>query len=265
MTKAPDQIHARVTFEERVCLITIDRPPANAIDMQLLAQIQGALEEAITSGAGAVVITGQGRFFVSGADIRLVSSLPEAEFRAFVRAVQSAFDDLEAFPLPTIAAINGAAVGGGLEMALACDFRFSSTSAILGLPEVKLGLLPGAGGTQRLSRIAGKGRALDLMYTGRTLKAEEALAIGIVEQVLDPESLLPFTLQHAKLLASGPREAMAAIKRCVLVGYREGIMAGLRAELEESVGLVKTPDAREGIDAFLAKRAPSFGREGGAS
>jgi enoyl-CoA hydratase len=251
----------RVRSERGVAVVTIDRPPANAIDLILVAELLAALTDAAAAhGIGAVVLTGSGRMFVSGADIGILSELQLEAYSHYVRRVQEAFDKVEELPIPLVAAIGGHAVGGGLELALACDLRFASSRAKLGLPEVKLGLLPGAGGTQRLSRLVGNGRALDLLYTGRILTAKQALQLGIVEYVTSPETLLAKAIDYAAALAVGPRGALEAIKRAVFSGSHSGIRAGLASELSSSTHLFQTDDAREGIAAFLEKRSPRFGR-----
>jgi len=204
----------------------------------------------------AAILVGTGDMFVTGADIKILRELDRPGFLAFLSTIQEAFDEIEAMPLPTLAALNGHAMGGGLEFALACDIRFAAEGIRLGLPEVKLGLLPGAGGTQRLLRAVGKGRALELLYTGRSLPAEEAQTLSIVERVVPRERLLSDVKEFAAELARGPGGALRAIKRCVLDGLDGGMRVGRRAELREVALLHSSPDAQEGLTAFIEKRPP---------
>lgn len=242
-----------------VALLTIDRPPANALDLDLVAEIAARVQEAVLhEQAGALVLTGTGTRFVAGADIKMLRSIDTSTFIPFISAIQRSFDDIEAAPIPTIAAINGHAMGGGLELALACDLRLAATGVRLGLPEVRLGLLPGAGGTQRLVEMVRRGRALQLLLTGAAVDAGEALALGLVNHVFPPQDLLAGALELARELAAGARQAQAAIKACVVANADGGRRAGSRAEAVGVAQLLETPDAKEGITAFLDKRAPNF-------
>ena len=250
----------RTELDDGVLTLTIDRPPANAISLDLLDELRSHLSGAEASDAvGAVVITGAGRFFMAGGDIKLFPGFSSAGFGDYVRAAQSTFDFVESLTLPTIAAVNGPATGGGFELALACDLRFVAASASLSLPEVKLGLFPAAGGTQRLLRAVGKGSALDLLYTGRSLAPDEALALGLVERVVEPDRLLPEALAYARQLSAGPRQAHRRIKEVISTGLAEGPVAGKAAELVAVVDLHGSPDGREGVAAFVEKRPPVFG------
>lgn len=253
----------RLDVAEGVAVLTIDRPPANALDAALVSEIAARVQEAVLDPrVGALVITGSGRRFVAGADIGMLRSVEAKTFVPFISGIQRAFDDLEAAPIPTIAAINGHAMGGGLELALACDLRIAAQGVRLGLPEVKLGLLPGAGGTQRLVETIGRGRALELLLTGDAIDADEALALGLVNRVLPAEAVLDGARALAVQLAGGAREAQREIKACVLAHADGGRRAGGRAEAVGVAHLIGTPDAREGIAAFLEKRAPAFGGAG---
>lgn len=253
----------RLEIDGGVAVLTIDRSPANALDAGLVAEIGARVQEAVLHPqARALVITGTGTRFVAGADIKMLRTVDAQTFVPFISAIQRVFDDLEAAPLPTIAAINGHAMGGGLELALACDLRIAAEGVRLGLPEVKLGLLPGAGGTQRLVETIGRGRALEMLLTGAPVDTERALALGLVNRVLAADALLDGARQLAADLAAGAGEAQREIKACVLAHTDGGRRAGSRAEAVGVAHLIGTADAQEGIAAFLDKRAAVFGRAG---
>lgn len=259
MTADNDVDYVRVKIDNGVCVLTVDRPPANALNLTLVRQlVEAAGRAAADDKVGAIVITGAGSRFVAGADIKMLRTLAPADFPEFISAIQRGFDDIEALPVPTIAAVNGHAMGGGFELALACDLRVVSESARLGLPEVKLGVLPGAGGTQRLAEIVGKGRALDILYTGRALEANEARAMGLVNQVLPREEVVAGAVEFAVELAAGARTAMREIKSCVLARLDGGRRAGFRAEADGIGRLFGGAEAAEGIAAFVEKRTPRF-------
>lgn len=260
MTLKPAAVWIRCDVTDGVAIITIDRPPANALDASLVGELSRAVASAAQDGnVGAVVLTGSERHFVAGADITMLRHLSASEFQCFVSSTQRAFADIEAVKIPTIAAVNGHAMGGGLELALACDVRIVSEEARVGLPEVKLGLLPGAGGTQRLVEVAGKGRALDLLYSGRPLNAHEALAFGIADRVVPARQVLSEATSYGAALARGPRAAHAAIKGCVLAHLDGGRLVGARTEIDRITELFQSGDAAEGIAAFVEKRPPAFG------
>lgn len=256
-----DLHHVRIEVSRGVGLLTVDRPPANALDLALVQEISlAATRSAARDDVGALVITGAGPRFVAGADIKMMGSLGADEMPRFISGIQRAMDDVEALPLPTIAAVNGHAMGGGMELALACDLRMLADGARIGLPEVKLGLLPGAGGTQRLVEVVGKGRAMDLLYTGRQVAATEALALGLVHSVYPVDRLVAEAVEYAAGLAAGARPALQELKACVLAHLDGGRRAGMRAETSGIDRLFGTADAREGIAAFVEKRPPRFGQ-----
>lgn len=254
--------YTRVQVVGGVGVLTIDRPPANALDLALVRELSAvAAATSARPEVGALVVTGAGPRFVAGADIAMMHGLPPERFPAFISGVQRAMEDIEALPLPTVAAVNGHAMGGGLELALACDVRFVAEGARLGLPEVLLGLLPGAGGTVRLGEIVGRGRALELLYTGRSIGAQEAVEIGLANRVAAVDRLLDEAIGFAAALAAGPRAALREIKACVLASLDGGRHAGFRAEAAGIGRLFGTSDAAEGMAAFLGKRAPRFGAD----
>jgi len=245
-----------VQIEGRVALVTIDHPPANAISRAVVEGLRSAVAVAVADGGiRALVITGAGtRFFAAGAD---VSEFPSAGGEVAVGGQQLTLE-IERAPLATIAAVNGMAFGGGCEIALACDVRIAARSARLGQPEINLGIIPGWGGTQRLVRVVGQGRAMPLLLSGDPVDAETALAMGLVSQVVDPDNLIHQALALAERLAAKAPLAVAATKRAVLEGMALPIAEALEVERREFAGLFETADAREGVTAFLEKRPPAW-------
>jgi enoyl-CoA hydratase len=251
----------RFALEDGVGLITIDRPKVlNALSRQTLLELDAVLQaEARGPLIRAVVVTGAGeKAFVAGADISEMAGLTAAQARDFAELGQRAFGRLEALPVPTIAAVNGFALGGGSELALACDLVYASEKARFGQPEVNLGLVPAWGGTQRLARRVGPMRALEMVLTGETYDASRALALGLCLEVLAPAALLPHALSKARVIASRGPLAVAAAKRVLRAGADAGLAQGLALEAE-AFGLVfASEDMREGTGAFLEKRPPRF-------
>jgi enoyl-CoA hydratase len=237
-----------------VATVTIDRQDAlNALDVATLTELRDRLRElAEDAEVRVVVLTGAGeKAFVAGADIKYMSGLDPAQAKEWGALGHEAGQLLETMPKPTIAAINGFALGGGCELALACDLRYASARAKLGQPELNLGIVPGWGGTQRLARVCGLGVAKDLIYTGRTIDAEEAFRVGLVNAIADP--VLDRALETARELAAKSPVALALAKR--LVNLSPG---ALEREAEEFGELFASEDAKEGLTAFVEKRAPSF-------
>ena len=243
-----------VSADGGVSVVTIDRQDAlNALNVETLTELRDRLREiAADDGARAVVLTGAGeKAFVAGADIKYMSGLGPDDAKGWGGLGHEAARLLETMPKPTIAAINGFALGGGCELALACDIRFASSRAKLGQPEINLGIVPGWGGTQRLARVCGIGVAKELIFTGRTIDAEEALRIGLVNALADP--VLETALETARELAAKSPVALALAKR--LVNMSPG---ALDTEAESFGELFASEDAREGLAAFVEKRAPNF-------
>jgi enoyl-CoA hydratase len=241
---------AFVSIERRpdqVALVRLDRPKANALSAEVLAQLQGAAEDLTAEPPGAVVLWGGRRIFAAGADI---TELGDAGAAAVGANFAAALGALAALPRATIAAVNGFALGGGLELALACDFRVCAEDARFGLPEVLLGVIPGGGGTQRLPRLIGASRAKELIFTGRQVRAEEAHAIGLVNKVVAPDYVLEAALTWAAELAQGPLAAHALAKSAVDRGLEGTLADGLAIEKEAFTAAARTEDAGRGITSF---------------
>ncbi len=202
------------------------------------------------------------KIFAAGADIKAIAEFDPEQVHPVVAALGDALDQLEAMPKVSIAAINGYALGGGFELALAADLRYLANDGKVGQPEIQLGVIPGAGGTQRLTHLVGPGRARDLVYTGRQVVADEALSLGLVERVSPPEDVLAAATADARTFAHGPRLALAAAKEAVRAATITPGPEGLSREGELFRALFGTPDQREGMRAFLEKRKPRFGHDG---
>lgn len=243
---------ALVRVERRpggVAVLTLDRPKANALSVELLAALEAAVDGLAADLPGAVVVTGGPRIFAAGADIAGFGGPDEAA--AYARQFRAAFDKLAALPRAVVAAVAGYALGGGCELALACDLRVAAETATFGQPEVALGLIPGAGGTQRLARLVGPGRAKDLVLTGRQVSAPEAHAMGLVERLAPPGGELEAALALAAELAAGPLVAHAYAKRAIDAGLDGPLAAGLDLEGELFVEVFRTDDAAVGVRSFL--------------
>ncbi len=251
-----------VTFlaEGRVGTITLDNPPANSYDLEVMTQFSAAVDEALASDVLAVIVNSASeKFFCGGADI---NKFLEGDIEAnmtMIEVSQAAFKRMAAAPQVFIAHINGHAMGGGLELALACDLRYADQGSYrMGTPEVTLGLLPGNGGTQRLTRLIGPARAMELLITGRPIEPDEALAIGLVSALYPPAEAQAEVREQAQRFASGPSLAQAAIKRCVHEGGQLPLDDGLELEQKLIEDLFASSDANEGLNAFVEKRRPVF-------
>lgn len=244
----------RVEIHDGIRVILIDRPKAlNALNVEVLHELAAALVEP----TGPIVLTGAGsRAFVAGADIAAMQHMDPLAAMDFARLGQSVCDQIEALPVPVIAAVHGFALGGGCELAMACDMVIASNTAVFGQPEVKLGVIPGFGGTQRLVRRVGSMRARELLYTGRNVKAEEALHIGLALRIADP--VVDSAVAMAKLMAANGPVALRLCKRTVLDtdGLSQG--AGMLAERHAFGLCFATEDQKEGMAAFVEKRSAAF-------
>jgi enoyl-CoA hydratase/carnithine racemase len=249
----------RLEIDAGVGTIRLDRPPANAIDRQVADELaEAARDVAARTDVGAVVVWGGPKLFAAGADIKGMAGFGTEEIRPWVTALGEACDVLAEIPKVTIAAINGFALGGGCELALACDLRLAATDAELGQPEILIGVMPGAGGTQRLPRVVGEARAKELILTGRRVDADEAARIGLVTGVLPADDVYEAAVVQARGFASGPTLALAAAKDAIHRAAHAGLREGLRAERSAFCRLFDTADQAEGMAAFLQKRAPQF-------
>jgi enoyl-CoA hydratase len=248
------------TVADRIATITVNRPDKlNALNDRVITELGEAIDAARgDTSVGGVVLTGAGRAFVAGADIAELEQLDEASTQALAQRGQEIFGRFESSPKPTIAAVNGFALGGGCELAMSCHVRIASDAAKFGQPEVKLGLTPGYGGTQRLARLVGRGRALQLLLTAEMIDAQEAYRIGLVNRVVPAAELIgaATTMMHA-MLANGPL-AVAACIGVVNAGVDLPLSDALEIEAAMFGHLAGTDDKREGTRAFLEKRAPSF-------
>ena len=244
-----------------IAVLTVNRPKAlNAMNQATLAELRRAIEELDADpGVGVVIVTGAGeKAFVAGADISEMAGFGPAQAEEHARKGQAAVAAFERARKPVLAAVNGYALGGGLELALACDVRLASDNAQMGLPEVSLAVIPGFGGTQRLARVVGEGRAKELVLTGRRVKADEALRIGLVNQVVPQAQLLDAAKEMARaILANGP-VAVRLAKEVIHEGLATDFEHGLLLE-QKAFGLVfATHDQKEGMRAFLEKRKPAW-------
>ena len=252
--------HLSVSVQDRIATLTVNRPDKlNALNATLIGELGAAIDEMqARDDVAAIILTGAGRAFVAGADIAELSGISALEGKRLARRGQEIFRRFELSPKPTVAAVNGFALGGGCELAMACQIRIASDAARFGQPEVKLGLIPGYGGTQRLPRLVGRGRALQLLLTGEMIDAQEAFRIGLVNRVVAPEQLLPAaTAMIQQMLMNAP----LGIAACIDVldrGLGMPLDDALVLEATQFGVLVATNDTAEGTKAFLEKRPPRF-------
>lgn len=240
-------------------VITLDNPPVNALHPSVSDEILRAIGQVAAQPAvRGVVITGRGRHFVAGGDIGFFPALDARSAEAYALGIQHMQSALQALDRPVIAAVNGHALGGGCELMMACDIRIADEHASFGQPEVRLGLMPGAGGTQALPRLVPVGRAKRLLFTGRAIPAAEALAIGLVDEVVPPGQCLAAALALVDEIAANAPLAVVQIKRAVNLGLAMSSADGHRLEAALFGELFRTEDVREGVSAFLAKRRPVF-------
>jgi len=257
---SPSGDSVRTTWDKGVVTLVVDRPPVNALSSQLLLELRevfGAMSADPTLRC--VILTGAGsRCFVAGADVREAATTAPQDAPVRTASGQALMNQLEALAVPVVVAINGLCLGGGCELAMAGDIRIAADHARFGQPEVKLGIIPGFGGTQRLPRLIGVGPALDLLLTGRDISAQEALRLGLVSRVVPLEDLASEAQTLARVIAGHAPQAVRAIKTAVRGGAQLPLDIALGLESQLSAAVRLTPDAREGLQAFVEKRAPRF-------
>ncbi|MEI7772234.1 MAG: enoyl-CoA hydratase-related protein [Chloroflexales bacterium] len=257
-----DNMYEQLTFVvvDAVATITLNRSDRlNALGARLTAELRAALDAVEDGAVRALILTGAGeRAFSTGADLKERAALDDAGRWAHNRALNDCANQLAHLPIPTIAAINGLALGGGCEISLACDFRLAARHAEIALPEVGLGVIPGAGGTQRLPRLIGPTRAKELIFTGRRISADLALEWGLVSQVMAAEALLPAARELATAIAQRSPLAVAYAKAAIDVGIESSIEQGLRYETAAIRAALTSSDYQIGLAAFAAKEAPAF-------
>lgn len=248
-----------LTRVEEFAVLTLNRPEAlNALSFSLIRDLGRALDEVATSGARALLITGAGpKAFCAGADVGELTGRSLAEQNRGVEVGQATFAQIERLPMPSVAIVNGFAFGGGLELALACTFRLAMPSAKLGLPEIKLGLIPGYGGTQRLPRVVGEARALEMILTGKAIDAQTALAWGLVSRIVEGDALAQ-GMAFAREFTAFSLTVLGFAREAVTRALDTSLHDGLKIEADLSTLAFRTHDAEEGIAAFLGKRKPKF-------
>lgn len=242
----------RLEVDSGVGTIRLDRPPVNALNNQVQTELAEAAREATDSDdVRAVIIYGGQKTFAGGADIKEMAARSYVEINKFGAALQASLASLAAIPKPTAAAVTGYALGGGLELALTADRRIAGDNVKVGLPEITLGIIPGAGGTQRLARLIGPSKAKDLIYTGRFVAAEEALALGIVDEVVAPDDVYAAALKWASQFAHGPAVALKAAKAAIDGGLDNDLASGLKLETQLFTALWATEDQAAGMQSFI--------------
>ncbi len=259
----PDLVHMKK--ENGLAIITIDNPPMNVLSQSVAKELlQAYLSVENDPEVVVIVLTGEGnRAFMAGANIK---EFPDALGQPGVayhmaQRFHELMNTIDFFPKPTIAALNGFTLGGGLELALACDMRVCDTNAKLGFPEINLGIFPGAGGTQRLPRLVGEGKAKELMFTGQPISAEEAYRIGLVNALAEPGKALEHAVALASQIASKSLPALSLIKRAVMDGIHLPLDEAVQVEAKLFDEVFQTKDSKEGVHAFMEKREPNFKNE----
>ena len=254
--------YSTLKYEQKgqIAIVSVNRPEAlnalNEAELEELSDIFGLIES--DDQTGIVILTGEGRAFVAGADIAAMNEMSVLEYRDFLIKGSAVMQKIEEFKKPVIAAVNGFALGGGCELAMACDFRFASEKAKFGLPETGLGIFPGWGGTQRLPRLVGKSMAKLLIFSGEMIGAEEAKAIGLVEKVFAPEDLMPETEKCAELILSKAPIAVRLAKTAINNGMNTDLATAVTFGIEASSAPFGSDDRKEGMSAFLEKRTAEF-------
>lgn len=252
--------YLNLSVEDKVAIVTINRPPANALANALIMELNELLNDIEQNDdVRVVVLHGEGRFFSAGADIKEFTSVSTGkEFSKLASSGQQVFERVETFPKPIIAAIHGAALGGGLELAMACHIRYVADNAKLGLPELSLGIIPGFAGTQRLPRYVGMGKAYEMLFTSEPITGVEAVKWGLANKAVPAEQLLTETVALAKKIALKSPIALRETIRMVQYSKTASFHEGVKAEADSFGTIFESEDAKEGIQAFIEKREPNF-------
>ncbi|MEQ6389929.1 enoyl-CoA hydratase [Bacillaceae bacterium S4-13-58] len=244
----------------QVGVVTIESPPANALSSELLQELSETLDNIENNRSiKALILKGEGKFFSAGADIKEFTSLQrEKDYEILARKGQDLFERMEKFHIPILAAIHGAALGGGLELAMACHLRIVTPTAKLGLPELTLGIIPGFAGSQRLPRYVGAAKAYEMILTGEPISGEEAVQLGLANHAVSEEELYDFSLKLAEKMASKSGPSIKAIMKLIPFAYTSQFEQGMDTEAKEFGKIFGNEDAKEGIQAFINKRKPNF-------
>jgi enoyl-CoA hydratase len=238
--------------EDGIGTIRLRRPPMNALNKQMQDEVRACAEEAAgRADVGAVIVYGGQKVFAAGADIKEMAEMSYVDMTARAGALSASFSSVASIPKPTVAAVTGYALGGGLELALCCDRRIAGDNAKVGQPEILLGIIPGAGGTQRLARLVGPSRAKDIVYTGRFVEAAEALSLGVVDEVVAPDDVYEAAVRWAGQFVNGPPRALAAAKSAIDLGLDTDLDTGLKLESQLFAALFATEDQKAGMRSFI--------------
>lgn len=249
----------KITKEEGIGILTLDRPPANALSTKMIQEIGEGIEELDNDPeVKSIIVTGAGTFFAAGADVKEMETIELDKAMDVVRAGHAVFNKIENTTKPVICAVNGMALGGGNELAMACDIRVAADTAKFGQPEVNLGLFPAYGGTQRLPRLVGKAKAKELIFTGNMITAQEAMRIGLVNKVVPSGEELRAAKDMARTIMTKAPVAVSQAKRAINEGLQKPFEEGLEVEAKCFETVTKTDDLLEGIKAFIEKRPPKF-------
>ncbi len=250
----------RLSLDEGVCTLTLSSPETmNALSSELIAELAEAIGWiASNQGVRVLVITGSQKVFAAGGDIKAMVSCNPEQARAYIAPIHQVFNQIANLPIPTIAAVAGFAFGGGVELSLTCDFRIAAENAKFGFPEINLGIFPAAGGSQRLPRLIGSNKAKRLMFTGETITAAAALALGLVDQVAATDDLMEEVKQLAGQLSKKPPLALMKLKASIQQGTNTDISTALIMEMDKCCSLFATLDQKEGMQAFIERRGAVF-------